>query len=57
MRSMHWVLTRPALALERLSSNGAGQMVYQLKTSYRDGTTHFVFERRVIADVTRPHIC
>jgi hypothetical protein len=37
-------ITRPALALERLSTNGAGQVVYQLKTPYRDGTTHFVFE-------------
>ena len=33
-------ITRPALALERLSTNGAGQVVYQLKTPYRDGTTH-----------------
>ncbi len=37
-------ITRPALALERLSTNGEGQVVYQLKTPYRDGTTHFVFE-------------
>jgi hypothetical protein len=36
--------TRPALALERLSTNGAGPVAYQLKTPYRDGTTHFVFE-------------
>ena len=35
---------RPALALERLSQNGAGQVVYELKTPYRDGTTHMVFE-------------
>ena len=35
---------RPALALERLSSNSAGQVVYQLKTPYQHGTTHFVFE-------------
>ena len=37
-------ITRPALAPERLSTNAAGQVVYQLKTPYRDGTTHFVFE-------------
>jgi hypothetical protein len=30
-------ITRPALALERLSTNAAGQVVYQLKTPYRDG--------------------
>ena len=35
---------RPALALERLSQNGAGQVVYELKTPYRDDTTHMVFE-------------
>jgi hypothetical protein len=37
-------ITRPALALQRLSTNGAGRVVYQLKTPYRDSTTHFVFE-------------
>jgi hypothetical protein len=37
-------ITRPALALERLSTNGTGQVVYQLKTPYRDGTSHVVFE-------------
>ena len=37
-------VTRPALALERLSQNAAGQVVYTLKTPYRDGTTHVVFE-------------
>jgi hypothetical protein len=52
-------ITRPALALERLSTNGAGQVVYQLKTPYRDGATHFVFEpleflARLAALVPRP---
>ncbi len=52
-------ITRPALTLERLSTNGAGQVVYQLKTPYRDGTTHFVFEpieflARLAALVPRP---
>ncbi|MGH8864723.1 MAG: transposase [Burkholderiales bacterium] len=37
-------VTRPALALERLSQNAAGQVIYALKTPYRDGTTHVVFE-------------
>ena len=41
------------------SSNNAGQVVYQLKTPYRDGTTHFVFEpldflARLAALVPRP---
>lgn len=48
-----------APALERLSANGAGQAVYQLKMPYRDGTTHFVFEpiefpARLAALVSRP---
>ena len=52
-------ITSPALTLERLSTNGAGQVVYQLKTPYRDGTTHFVFEpieflARLAALVPRP---
>ena len=52
-------ITPPALALERLSTNGAGQVVYQIKSPYRDGTTHFVFESieflaRLAALVPRP---
>jgi hypothetical protein len=52
-------ITRPALALEWLSTNGAGQVVYQLKTPYRDGTSQFVFEpieflARLAALVPRP---
>ena len=30
--------------VERLSQNSTGQVVYELKTPYRDGTTHVVFE-------------
>ena len=37
-------MTRPALALERLSQNAAGHVVCALKTAYLDGTTHVVFE-------------
>ena len=52
-------VTRPAPALERLSTNGDGQVVYQLKTPYRDGTTHYVFDpldflARLAALVPRP---
>ena len=35
-------ITRPAIANERLTRNGAGQVVLTLKTLYRDGTTHLV---------------
>ncbi len=35
-------ITRPAIANERLKRNGAGDVVLQLKSAYRDGTTHIV---------------
>ncbi len=35
-------ITRPALANERVQINSAGQVVLQLKTAWRDGTTHIV---------------
>jgi hypothetical protein len=33
-------ITRPAIANERLSQDGAGNVVLQLKSPWRDGTTH-----------------
>ncbi|MCC6776327.1 MAG: transposase [Hyphomicrobiales bacterium] len=52
-------ITRPALAHERLSRNGKGQVVLRLKSPYRDGTTHIVmqpqeFMQRLAALVPRP---
>lgn len=38
-------ITRPAISEKRLSVTPAGNIRYQLKTPYRDGTTHVVFER------------
>jgi len=35
-------ITRPAIANERLKRNRAGQVVLQLKSPWRDGTTHIV---------------
>ena len=35
-------ITRPALANERVQINAAGQVVLQLKTAWRNGTTHIV---------------
>jgi hypothetical protein len=35
-------ITRPAIANERLKCNRAGRVVLQLKSSYKDGTTHIV---------------
>src|SRR5262245_49123402 len=37
-------ITRPAGANERLKRNRAGQVVLQLKSPYKDGTTHVVME-------------
>ena len=35
-------ITRPAIANQRLKRNPAGQLVLQLKSPWRDGTTHIV---------------
>jgi hypothetical protein len=37
-------ITRPAVSEQRLSLTPNGNIRYQLKTPYRDGTTHMIFE-------------
>jgi hypothetical protein len=37
-------VTRPAVSEKRLAITSSGNIRYQLKTPYRDGTTHFIFE-------------
>jgi hypothetical protein len=37
-------ITRPAIAEPRPSLTPHGNVRYQLKTPYRDGTTHIIFE-------------
>ena len=37
-------ITRPPLALDRLSTQTTGKVVYELKHPFKNGTTHFVFE-------------
>ncbi len=54
-------ITRPALGHKRLRRTPAGEVVLQLKTPYRDGTTHFVmspleFLQRLAALVPRPRL-
>jgi hypothetical protein len=54
-------ITRPAIANERLKRNPAGQVVLQLKSPWRDGTTHIVmspleFMQRLAALVPRPRL-
>jgi hypothetical protein len=36
-------VTRPAVCLERLSTDAAGKVIYELKHPFRDGTTHILF--------------
>ena len=38
-------ITRPAIANERLKRNRAGQVVLQLKSPYKDVTTHIAARR------------
>ena len=54
-------ITRPAIANERLKRNRTGQVVLQLKSPYKDGTTHVVMEplefmERLAALVRRPRL-
>ena len=54
-------ITRPAIANERLKRNAAGEGVLQLKSAYKDGTTHVVlspleFMQRLAALVPRPRL-
>jgi hypothetical protein len=37
-------VSRPPVAIERVALTDLGQMRYALKTPYRDGTTHVIFE-------------
>jgi hypothetical protein len=37
-------VSRPPMAVERLALTSSGQVRYQLKTPFRDGTTHIVLE-------------
>jgi hypothetical protein len=37
-------VSRPAVSEKRLALTSNGNIRYQLKTPYRDGTTHFIFE-------------
>jgi Putative transposase len=54
-------ITRPAIANERLKRNRVGQVVLQLKSAFKDGTTHIVmspleFMQRLAALVPRPRL-
>jgi hypothetical protein len=54
-------IARPAVSEKRLSLTASGNVRYQLKTPYRDGTTHVIFEpldfiARLAALVPRPRV-
>jgi hypothetical protein len=54
-------ISRPAVSEKRLSLTSNGQVRYQLKTPYRDGTTHVIFNpldflARLAALVPRPRV-
>ena len=54
-------VTRPAVSTQRLSLTRQGDIRYTLKTPYRDGTTHVIFEpldfiARLAALVPRPRV-
>ena len=54
-------ITRPAIASERLKRDGAGNVVLQLKSPWRDGATHIrmsplEFMQRLGALVPRPRL-
>ena len=54
-------INRPAVSEKRLSLTTSGQVRYQLKTPYRDGTTHVMFNpldflARLAALVPRPRV-
>jgi hypothetical protein len=54
-------IARPAIALERLSLNAHGLVVYSLKKPYDDGTTHIVMTplellEKIAAIIPRPRV-
>ena len=59
-RLCHYI-TRPAVSEKRLSLTKDGDVRYELKTPYRDGTTHVIFEpvdfiAKLAALVPRPRV-
>jgi len=54
-------IARPAVSEKRLSLTGTGKIRYELKTPYRNGTTHVIFEpvdfvARLAALVRKPRV-
>jgi hypothetical protein len=54
-------ITRPAVSTKRLSLTRNGQVRYELKTPWRNGTTHIIFEpldfvARLVSLVPKPRV-
>jgi hypothetical protein len=54
-------ISRPAVSEQRLSLTPKGNVRYRLKTPYRDGTTHVIFQpldfiARLAALVPKPRV-
>jgi hypothetical protein len=54
-------ITRPAVSTKRLSLTRNGQLRYELKTPWRNGTTHVIFEpldfiSRLVALIPKPRV-
>ncbi len=54
-------ITRPAISMKRLSLTRNSQVRYELKTPWRNGTTHVIFEpldfiSRLVALVPKPRV-
>jgi len=54
-------IARPAVSTQRLSLTRNGQVRYELKTPYRNGTTHVIFEpldfiSRLVALIPKPRV-
>ena len=54
-------ITRPAISMKRLSLTRNGQVRYELKTPWRNGTTHVIFEpldfiSRLVSLIPKPRV-
>ena len=50
-------MARPPVAEDRLSIDGDGLIIYQLKRPFSDGTTHVLFEPNDFIARLGPHLC
>ena len=62
LERLYRYITRPALSEERIQVNAAGQVQLELKTPWRDGTTHLVlspleFMQRAARSLFNPLAC